>query len=138
MDATKADLSTLATGRPFCGSLIDLALENRQPRASPRRASAAPRTNRINFITFVFCFPPQQPPVSFHPPQFLPRALSATPLSRAIQSNRPCDLVTFTFYYLKKKKKPITLILQSFFPSLLVTIFANYSKRINRSPFRLE
>lgn len=58
------------TSRPFCGVLIDLALENRHCASHPAaRWLPLPAivTNRINFITSVFCFPPQRPPLYFRP-----------------------------------------------------------------------
>lgn len=76
-------------GRPFCGSLIDLALENRQPPL----AELAPRHGRIELtllrLSSVF-LPTVCPPCALH--------LS---ISRAIRSR--------DFY--SKEKQPITLIL---------------------------
>lgn len=49
------------TSRPFCGALIDLRLENRHRAGRPAAQSGpgfAVATNRISFITSVFCFPP--------------------------------------------------------------------------------
>lgn len=42
----RGSIEVPATGRPFCGSLIDLALENRQ--SPPQRASAPPGSGESN------------------------------------------------------------------------------------------
>lgn len=83
---------TLPTSRPFSVTLIDLVLENRHSRATPERAGAAPPTNRINFITFVFCFPLQRPPVSFHCP--------VSPISFRVFYNTAATPATLSFNWL--------------------------------------
>lgn len=91
-------LSTSPTGRPFCGTLIDLALENRHRPSHPAARWLPPLaaivTNRINFITSVFCFPPNDhhsifavlysasfPLRTFAPYESLSRSLMHTALS---------------------------------------------------------
>lgn len=86
LDATKADLSRLATGSAILW--FSNRLSARKQAASPRRASAAPRTNRINFITFVFRFPPHSFSLVCSPPHI---------------SLVPFDLVTFTTTFTRKK-----------------------------------
>jgi len=79
------------TSRPFCGALIDLTLENRHRAGHPAAQGgfrSAVVTNRISFITSVFCFPPNdRHSISFTPPRFLTELAPLFP-----RANRPyCD-----------------------------------------------